>query len=139
MELITKLLHFCFKYINLISYELRFTQVFMDIRGHICIQWWWWFSHTVMFDSLAILWAVACQAPLFMGFPRQEHWSYFLLQRIFQTQGSNCVSRVSYNAGWFFITEPPGKPFLHSINTLITICRPNSVYFNCAKYYSASK
>ena len=63
MELITKLLHFCFKYINLISYELRFTQVFMDIRGHICIQWWWWFSHTVMFESFAILWAVACQAP----------------------------------------------------------------------------
>ena len=23
----------------------------------------------------ASLWTVACQAPLFMGFPRQEHWS----------------------------------------------------------------
>ena len=34
---------------------------------------------------------VACQAPLFMGFPRQEYWGgcHFLLQGIFPTQGSN--------------------------------------------------
>ena len=34
---------------------------------------------------------VACQAPLFMGFPRQEYWSglHFLLQGIFLTQISN--------------------------------------------------
>ena len=34
---------------------------------------------------------VARQAPLSMGFPRQEHWSgcHFLLQGIFLTQGSN--------------------------------------------------
>ena len=33
----------------------------------------------------------ACQAPLFMGFSRQEYWSgfHFLLQGIFLTQGSN--------------------------------------------------
>ena len=29
----------------------------------------------VMSDSLAILWTVALQAPLSMGFPRQEYWS----------------------------------------------------------------
>ena len=35
--------------------------------------------------------AVACQAPLSMGFPRQEYWrgSHFLLQRFFPAQGSN--------------------------------------------------
>ena len=34
---------------------------------------------------------VAHQAPLSMGFPRQEYWSgcHFLLQRIFPNQGSN--------------------------------------------------
>ena len=34
---------------------------------------------------------VACQAPLSMGFPRQEYWGgcHFLLQGIFPTQGSN--------------------------------------------------
>ena len=34
-------------------------------------------------------WTVAYQAPLSMGFPRQEYWSdfHFLLQRIFPTPG----------------------------------------------------
>ena len=34
---------------------------------------------------------MACQAPLSMGFPRQEYWKgcHFLLQGIFLTQGSN--------------------------------------------------
>ena len=34
-------------------------------------------------------WTVAYQAPLSMGFSRQEYWSGFLLQGIFLTQGSN--------------------------------------------------
>ena len=36
-------------------------------------------------------WTVALQAPLLMGFPRQEHWSgcHFFLQGIFPTQGLN--------------------------------------------------
>ena len=36
-------------------------------------------------------WTVPCQAPLSVGFPRQEHWIglHFLLQGIFPTQGSN--------------------------------------------------
>ena len=29
---------------------------------------------SVMMDSVT-LWTVACQAPLFLGFPRQEYWS----------------------------------------------------------------
>ena len=46
----------------------------------------------------AILWTAAHQAPLFMGFSRQEHWSGLPCppQGIFPTQG-------------FFITEPPEK------------------------------
>ena len=35
-------------------------------------------------------WTVACQAPLTMGFPRQEYWSgLHFLQRIFPTQELN--------------------------------------------------
>ena len=36
-------------------------------------------------------WTIAFQAPLFMGFPRQEYWSgcHCLLWEIFLTQGSN--------------------------------------------------
>ena len=39
----------------------------------------------------ATLWTIACQAPLSMGFSRQEYWSalHFLLQWIFLTLGSN--------------------------------------------------
>ena len=44
-------------------------------------------------------WTVAHQAPLFMGFSRQEYWSgcHFLLQGIFLTQGLNlCLSQLLY-------------------------------------------
>ena len=34
-------------------------------------------SHLVVSDS-ATPWTVACQAPLSMGFPRQEYWSELL-------------------------------------------------------------
>ena len=43
-------------------------------------------------------WTVACQAPLSMGFSRQEYWSGLTcspLQGIFQTQGSNPLIPVS--------------------------------------------
>ena len=36
------------------------------------------FSCKVMSDSCVILWTVAHQAPLFMGFPRQEYCSELL-------------------------------------------------------------
>ena len=52
------------------------------------------FSHVRLF---VIPWTVAHQAPLFMGFSQWDYWvgkntgvgSYFLLQGIFLTQGSN--------------------------------------------------
>ena len=52
-------------------------------------------------------WPVALQAPLPLGFSRQEYWSgcHFLLQGIFPTQGSNLVSCVSCIAGGFFLTK----------------------------------
>ena len=56
---------------------------------------------------------VAQQAPLPMGFSKQEYWSelHFLLQRIFPAQGSKPTSPVSPAlAGRFFTTEPSGKP-----------------------------
>ena len=44
-----------------------------------------------MSASFVTQWTVACQAPLFMGFPRQEYWSglLFFLQGIFPIQGWN--------------------------------------------------
>ena len=51
---------------------------------HVCVLC--RFSHVRLFVTP---WTVACQAPLFMGFPRQEYWSGlpFPLQGIFPTQG----------------------------------------------------
>ena len=36
---------------------------------------WLLFIRSVVSDSFAISWTVACQAPLSMGFSRQEYWS----------------------------------------------------------------
>ena len=49
------------------------------------------FSHSVVSDSFASPWTVACQAPLSVRFSRQEHWNRLLfpLQGIFLTQGLN--------------------------------------------------
>ena len=59
----------------------------------VCVHIYIWllFSCKVMSDSFATPWTVACQAPLSMVFPRQEHWSGlpFSSQGIFPTQGSN--------------------------------------------------
>ena len=33
------------------------------------------FNHQVMSDSFMILWSIAYQAPLSMGFSREEYWS----------------------------------------------------------------
>ena len=48
-------------------------------------------SHLVMSNSLQPHGLQPCQAPLSLGFPKQEQWSglLFLLQGIFLTQGSN--------------------------------------------------
>ena len=49
------------------------------------------FSRQVTSASFATPWTITCQAPLSMGFPRQEYWSgcCFLPQGIFLTQGAN--------------------------------------------------
>ena len=49
------------------------------------------FGHSAVSYSLGTFGTVACQAPLSVGFPRQEYWSgcSFLLQEIFLNQGSN--------------------------------------------------
>ena len=68
------------------------------------------FSHYIVSDSFEIRWAVAFQAPLSMGFLRQEHWSGLPSH----SPGDFPVPRIKPMspalAGGFFITEPPGKP-----------------------------
>ena len=57
-----------------------------------------------MSDSFATSWTVARQAPLSMGFCRQEHWS----ELPFPPPGD--LPNPGIIAGRFFTTEPPEKP-----------------------------
>ena len=86
-------------------------------------------SHSVVSDSFVTPWTLACQAPLSMGFSRQEHWSGLP----FPTLGDLPDSRIKPMspaspalAGRFFTTVPPGKPlkkniYIH-IKSLKSIC-----------------
>ena len=59
-------------------------------------------------------WTIALQAPLSMGFPRQEYWSglSFPSPGDLPDPGIQPASPTSSAlAGGFFTAEPPGKPF----------------------------
>ena len=63
------------------------------------------------------LWTVAHQAPLSIGFSRQEYWSGlpFPTPGRLPDPGIQPLSPVSPEmAGSFFMTEPPGKPLQES-------------------------
>ena len=60
-------------------------------------------------------WSVACQAPSFMGFSRQEYWSGlpFPTPGDLPNPGIKSVSFASpVLAGRFFTTASPGKPYV---------------------------
>ena len=67
------------------------------------------FSHVWVF---ATLWTIACQAPLSMGFSRQEYWEgcHALLQGIFPIQVLNPSLTSPALAGRFLTLAPLGKP-----------------------------
>ena len=82
-------------------------------------------------------WTEACQAPLSMGFPRQEYWSGlpFPPPGDLPNPGTEPKSLVPPAlAGGFFTTEPPGKPTLgsvflnHSISYYNFVCWPLLLY-----------
>ena len=65
--------------------------------------------------TLVTPWTVAQQAPLSMGFSRQESWSGLPCPAplgIFPTRDGTWVSCI---AGAFFTTEPPGRPVCHTV------------------------
>ena len=66
------------------------------------------FSHLVMSESFVTPWTVACQAPLSMGFPRQECWSELPFPSPGDTPYPGTEPASPALAGKFFIAEPPG-------------------------------
>ena len=63
-----------------------------------------------MCDSFAIPWTAACQAPLSMGFPRQEYWSGLPCPYPGDLPDSRIKPESPALAGGFFTTQLPGKP-----------------------------
>ena len=63
-----------------------------------------------MSDSFVTPWTIAFQAPLSMGFFRQENWSVLLFPSPDDLPNLE-ISFFSCIAGRFLTTEPPGKPF----------------------------
>ena len=68
-------------------------------------------SHQVMSTSFVILWSIACQAPLFIGFPKHEYWNWLLFPSL-EDLPSRDQTHVSCIAGGF-TTEPSGQPCMY--------------------------
>ena len=64
-------------------------------------------SHIQLFASP---WTIAHQAPLFMGFPRQEYWSELPFPSPWDLPDPEIKPTCPALDGRFFTTEPPGKP-----------------------------
>ena len=81
----------------------------------------WKWSRSVVSDSFATSWTVACQASLSMGFSRQEYWSglTFPSPRDLPDPGIEPASPAL--AGGFFTSEPPGKPCTYLFAAFIKI------------------
>ena len=63
-----------------------------------------------MSDFSVTPWNIDCQAPLSMGFPRQEFWSGFPFPSPGDLPDPEIEPASPVLAGGFFTTEPPGKP-----------------------------
>ena len=63
-----------------------------------------------MSDSFATPWTVARQAPLSMGFPRQEYWSGLPYPSPGDLPGPGIEPVAPSLEGGFFTTKPCGKP-----------------------------
>ena len=63
-----------------------------------------------MSDSFVTPWTVARQAPLSMGFPRQECWSGLPFPSREDLPDPGIKTASPALAGIFFTTEPSGKP-----------------------------
>ena len=78
-----------------------------------------------MSDSFATPWTVALQAPLSMGFPRQEYWNGLPFPSPGDLPDSEIEPMSPALAGGFFTAEPPGKPIL-----LVDVLK----FVNCVGY-----
>ena len=74
------------------------------------------FSCSLVSNSLATPWSVVHQAPVSVGFSRQEYWSRlpFPPPGDLPNPGMELTRRVSYNTGRFFTIEPQSAFLFYS-------------------------
>ena len=87
-------------------------------------------ARSVMSDSFVTPWTVAHQAPLSMGFSRQESWSGLPFPFLGDLPNSGLKSMSPVLAGRFFTTEPPGKlwfPFRSNIIFSVSLTKRQRV------------
>ena len=70
-----------------------------------------------MSDSFKSPWTIAHQAPLFMGFTRQEHWSRLPFPSPGDLPDTEIIPASPAMVGRFFATEPPGNPVAYPKGT----------------------
>ena len=66
-------------------------------------------SVTLVISDFVTLWTTALQAPLSVGFSRQEYWSWLSCPPPEDLPDPEIVSRSPALPGRFFTSEPPGK------------------------------
>ena len=107
----------CFHVLAIINFTwLLLSRPYFHIRSHSeipglglqCVVL--FFSHSVVSDSFVIPCTVALQAPLSVGFSRQEHWSGLPFPSLGHLPDPGIEPLSPGSAGGFFTTGPPGKP-----------------------------
>ena len=80
-----------------------------------------------MSNSFVTPWIVARQAPLSMGYSRQEYWSGLPFPSSGDLPDPGIEPVYPALAGGFFTTESPGKPQVNpftSVQSCLTLCDP---------------
>ena len=80
------------------------------------------FSLWVMFDSFVTPWGIVHQAPLSMGFPRQEYWSGLLFPSPGDLPDPGTEPASPALPGRFFTTEPPNTPNTGMVQRFSSFC-----------------
>ena len=76
----------------------------------VCVQAW---AQSLSRVRLFVTpWIIACQAPLSMGFPREEYWSGLPFHSPGDLLDPGIESVSPALVGKFFTTAPPGKPLI---------------------------
>ena len=92
------------------------------------------FSHSVVSDSFVTPWTVALQAPLSMGFSRQEYWSGLPCPPPGDLSNPRVKPRSPALIGGFFTNEPTGK--LHFLQLYLQFLRSINLSLNCMYIYN---